>query len=126
VNTVARTRHQARLLFAIALLASGLGLVIGSFFDPFGREQGRADFAARQAAGTLLCIQEDAFRARLDGLTAIEQSNRELSLSDVNLKEVLVSGLDQMGVARGRLNITCPSRSTPPGFNPATAPGGEP
>lgn len=112
------TAHQARMVLAVAVIAAGLTLVIASFFDPFGRERGRADVAARQASGTLLCIQEDAFRTRLDGITAIEQSGRELSLSDVNLKEVLVAGLDQMGVARGRLNVTCPTRSTPPGFNP--------
>lgn len=120
MRSVAHTRHQARMLLAVALLAASVTFALSSFFDPFGREQGRADFAARQAAGTLLCIQEEAFRARLDGLTAIEQSRRDLSLSDVNLKEVLVAGLDQMGTARGRLNITCPARSTPPGFNPRT------
>lgn len=125
MNAIAKNRHQARLLLVVALIACGLTLIVVSFFDPFGREQGRADFAARQASGTLLCIQEDAFRSRLDGLTSIEQSGRELSASDQNLKEVLVSGLDQMGVARGRLNVTCPTRSTPPGFNPrSTTTGG--
>lgn len=118
MNTIAPTAHKARMLFAVALIASGVTLLVVSFFDPFGRERSRADFAARQAAGTLLCIQEDAFRSRLDGITSIEQSGRELSASDLNLKEVLVSGLDQMGVARGNLNVTCPTRSTPPGFNP--------
>lgn len=120
MRSVAHSTHQARVILAVALIAAGIALVVGSFFDPFGRERGRADFAARQASGTLLCIQEEAFRSRLDGLTAIEQSGRELSASDLNLKEVLVSGLDQMGVARGRLNVTCPTRSTPPGFNPRT------
>lgn len=112
------------MLLVVALLASGLTATIQGFFDPFGREQGRADFAARQAAGTLLCIQEDAFQGRLNGITAIEQSGESLSASDANLKVILVSGLDQMGAARGRLNVTCPTPSMPPGFNPRTPKGG--
>lgn len=104
------TAHQARAMLAVALLACGLTMAVVSFFDPFGREASRADFAARRATGVVLCIQEAAFRARLHGITAIERTGDPLSASDENLKAVLIAGLDEMGVARGSLGVTCSNR----------------
>lgn len=99
---------------AVAIFACGLTLLVASFFDPFGREGERADGAARRATGVLLCVQIQTFQQRLDGIEAIEYSDRALSPSDANLKDVLVSGLDLYRVTAGSLGTTCP----PPPVNP--------
>lgn len=105
---VVRTTREARMLGAVAILACGLTLIVASLFDPFGREAERADGSARRAAGTILCIQQQTFQLRLNGLTALEHSGQTLSGSDENLKDVLVRGLDLFRIAAADLDTVCP------------------
>lgn len=79
--------HQARMMFAAALLSAGVVTIMLGWFDPLGFEQRRIDESSRRATRIVLCNQLLTYEDRLKqlqatiddvGLTGLTRNERDV------------------------------------------------
>lgn len=96
-----------RVAMVSSLVSAAVILMVVALLDPFGFQQRRADHAAREAVGLMLCVSTDVYRERIAQINATVSRGETLARDERDVLAALSGGLEQLNEAADVLSINC-------------------